>query len=142
MLKVILLEDNPGDQLLITEALSESGHLSEIKAHNDSEEFLDDIESGKLAEWKPQLFLLDINLPKISGFEILKKLREQNSIFRYCPAVMLSTSSFDHDIEKAYSFGASGYMVKSSEFSELQEKVNCAMHYWCFANHFPILPSD
>jgi len=139
MIKVLLLEDNPGDQLLISEALRESKLMKELIAFEDGETLLENIQNGNILKERPELFLLDINLPKVNGFEILQTLKGPNSPFKHSPIIMLSTSSFDYDIEKAYGYGASGYMVKSSEFSDLKEKIYCLLRYWIETTEVPPL---
>lgn len=129
-LKIALLEDNPGDQILIEEALKGSDRLEDIIKFDDGEDLIKASKEGSLIDFCPQLFLLDINLPRIGGLEILKQLRGPKSNYRSTPVIMLSTSSFDHDIERAYQNGAFGYLVKSSEFEVLQSNITTIMDYW------------
>lgn len=137
-LNVILLEDNIGDQLLIEECLRSTEHLNDLLIFESGDKLLNQLEQKeKLLEFKADLFLLDINLPRYSGFEILAEIRSKETPFSHFPAIMLSTSSFDNDIEKAYELGANGYMVKNSDFDKLQKNLSNLMDYWSVTMHLP-----
>ncbi len=111
-----MIEDNPGDVLLTSEALGESKYVIDIEVVHNGEEgvdFLFQREKYKNST-RPDLVLLDINLPLKTGHEVLQEIKA-NSMTREIPVIMLTTSSTQDDIMTSYQEQASCYIVKPSE---------------------------
>lgn len=120
--KVLMIEDNPGDVLLTTEALEESNHVVEIEVvtnGKDGVDFLLQIGNFKDAV-RPDLVLLDINLPLKTGHQVLQEIKS-NPHTSDIPVIMLTTSSTQHDILTSYQEQASCYIVKPSEADQYRE---------------------
>ncbi|MBC6365943.1 response regulator [Algoriphagus sp. AK58] len=121
-IKVLLVEDNPGDVLLTSEALQESKFLIDLEVVNNGKEGVDYLFSrGEfLSKSKPDVVLLDINLPLKTGHEVLKEVKE-NTETNGIPIVMLTTSSIQDDILKSFQEQASCYIVKPVEVEQFDE---------------------
>jgi two-component system response regulator len=111
-LKVMLVEDNPEDVAFTKIILRKTGLDRNLLVSLDGKEAIDALESLKEnGSTIPDLILLDINLPDISGIDLLTKLKGDHKLSRI-PVVMLTGSNFDDDIQKSYDLGASTYLVK------------------------------
>lgn len=116
-----MVEDNPGDIELVREALHEHEVQCDLIAVNDGEkalQFIGQIEAGELPV--PALIILDLNLPKIEGRQLLKRIRASTS-FGQTPVVILSSSDAPDDIEKARKLGATRYIRKPSNLEEFMK---------------------
>lgn len=130
-LRVLLVEDNAGDVLLTQVALEESGIQFKMSVVNDGDEaleFLNKEGNYRHAEI-PHLLLLDINLPKKNGHEVLKYIRA-NLLFRHIPVVMLTTSSAKKDVDMSYENQASGFITKSSSVDEFINAIRVVISEW------------
>lgn len=123
---VLLVDDNPADLLLAQEVFAE--HSSELQ--------MDTCRSGPeaLATLRtqadlPDVVILDVNMPGMSGFEVLEVLKADERL-RCIPVVMLSTSSQPGDIQRAYTLHASSYLVKSGSFQAFLEQVDAFVGFW------------
>lgn len=120
----MMIEDNPGDVLLTTEALQESKYIVDIEVvtnGKDGVEFL--FQRGQYKKSKrPDMVLLDINLPLKSGHQVLQEIKS-NVMTREIPVIMLTTSSTQDDILTSYQEQASCYIVKPSEADQYIEFV-------------------
>jgi chemotaxis family two-component system response regulator Rcp1 len=114
--KVLMIEDNPGDVLLTTEALEESKYVVEIEVVNNGRDGVDYLfNKGHFKNSaRPDLVLLDINLPLKSGHQVLQEIKSDPST-QEIPVIMLTTSSTQDDIMTSYQEQASCYIVKPSE---------------------------
>ncbi|NHE58124.1 response regulator [Cyclobacterium plantarum] len=128
---ILLVEDNEGDVFLTTEALEDSKFISEISVAKDGQEALDFIFKTKGFEGKttPNLILLDVNLPKKSGHEVLQELKS-HQIFRKIPVIMLTTSSSRRDIELSYEHHANCFITKPVEVSDFLEAIASIEQFW------------
>lgn len=117
--RILMIEDNPGDVLLTTEALKESKYVVEIEVVTNGKEGVDFLfQKGNYQNsQRPDLVLLDINLPLKTGHQVLREIKE-NSATRDIPVMMLTTSSTQDDILSSYQQQASCYIVKPSEASQ------------------------
>ena len=122
-LHILLVEDNEGDILLTTEALAEGSYKFEVSIVKDGVEAIDFVEKkGRYIKAKtPDFILLDINLPKKTGHEVLKHIKKC-PLGRKIPVIILSTSSFEKDIELSNQNNANYYLTKPLEM-EVLEKV-------------------
>ncbi|MCB1647167.1 MAG: response regulator [Pseudomonadales bacterium] len=136
--KILLVEDNPDDELLTIAALEMSNLVNEIQVCRDGLEALDYLYCrGKYADRDksdlPALILLDINMPKVSGLDVLRELRSQDSTKR-TPVVMLTTSQEDSDLVESYDLGANSYVKKPVDFEEFSQAVSRLGFYWLLLN--------
>ncbi|MEX2536491.1 MAG: response regulator [Trueperaceae bacterium] len=138
---ILLVEDNQDDIDLTLRALRMHNLANEVVIVRDGAEALDFLFCrGDYAErspdQKPQLVLLDINLPKLSGLEVLKQVRNSERT-RLLPVVMLTTSKQDRDVLDSYMNGANSYVQKPVSFTEFTEAVRQLGIYWLILNEVP-----
>lgn len=127
---VVAVEDNPDDQLLLSRALSRANSSPDLVFLNDGAEAIEYISKpGRL----PDLMLIDIKLPKVSGLDLLLKIRG-NNFYRNVPVVIMSTSLMRSDIDKAYRNGTNAYIVKSSNALEWNSDINNMIRFWLGIN--------
>lgn len=131
MHKILLIEDNEGDIFLIKEALRETNYQGDLIEIKDGEAAIAFFLKEK-ANKKPSsinLVLLDINLPKKNGHEVLKFIKSCD-VLKHIPVVMLTTSSSNNDIKKAYDNHVNSYMTKPSDTEDYQEVITNIQNYW------------
>lgn len=138
---IVLVEDNPDDELLIVRELRNQNFDNEIKVLRDGEEALSYLwcegkYAGRNIQEQPEVVFLDIILPKMSGIEVLRKLR-QNEITRCLPVVMLTSSREEKDIVQSYLNGANSFIRKPIDFIEFRESVRRLGNYWVDLNEKP-----
>jgi chemotaxis family two-component system response regulator Rcp1 len=137
-LKVLLIEDNEGDVELITEAFKSNNLNSEITVMDNGEEAIFYLSSiNKHLENRPNLILLDINLPKVDGKEVLHYIKTNDKL-KMIPVVMLTTSSLQNDIFYAYSNQANCYIVKPANFKEFINTIRALETFWLDCVTYPI----
>jgi len=130
---VLLVEDNPVDLDLMLRALGKGGMLNPIEVARDGEEALSWISRWEQDELLPIVILLDLNLPKIQGLEVLKTLRE-HPLGKTIPVVVLTSSNEDKDINAAYALHANSYIVKPVNFENFMKVASQIELYWAFIN--------
>jgi len=81
----------------------------------------------------PHLILMDINLPKINGLEILRRIKQSPQL-QHIPVVILTTSSNRADLEKCYEYHANSYVIKPLDYEEFNQKIRSIEHYWLMVN--------
>ena len=133
-LRILHVEDNVGDVRLIAEAFRETGRDHEI----DGVEALDYLfRRGRYAgTWRPDLILLDLNLPKKGGLEVLAEINADKEL-RQIPVVVLTSSSAPQDISRAYALNASSYITKPTDLDELFRAVAQIEKYWADITKLP-----
>ena len=116
-IEVLLVEDDPGDVLMTQEAFEEHKVRNNLSVVSDGEEALAYLRrEGQYADApRPDLVLLDLNLPRIDGREVLAKIKEDEDL-RRIPVVVLTTSQADEDILRSYSLHANAYVTKPVDF--------------------------
>lgn len=131
LIYILLVEDNEGDVLLTKVALEESNVNFKLSVINDGKEALDFLnKEGKYAnEIMPQLVLLDINLPKKNGHEVLQYIKKTENL-KHIPVIMLTTSSSQNDIDLAYENNAVGFITKPSDVNDFIAAVATAVNSW------------
>lgn len=129
--RVLLVEDNPGDIRLTQEALKESQMDIHLDVVSDGEQAIDFLmKKGKYVDSiRPHIILLDLNLPKKNGIEVLKEIKAHDSL-RKIPVIVLTTSDADHDISKAYSLNANCYILKPVDFDDFAKVIRLIEVYW------------
>lgn len=135
---ILLIEDNPDDELLMLRALTKNNIANEVYVARDGEEALDFLYgTGTYADRDlnemPQLILLDLKLPKIDGLKVLKRLREEETT-KKIPVVVLTTSAEQQDIVRSYDLGANSYVQKPIDFNEFIEATRQLGLYWLVIN--------
>ena len=135
---ILLVEDNPDDVTLTIRALKKNHLLNDVIVARDGAEALDLLfGKGETPPMVlPELILLDINLPKVNGLEVLEKIRgnERTSLL---PVVVLTTSDEDRDRMESYRLGANSYISKPVEFEEFSRAVKQLGIYWLAINIGP-----
>lgn len=128
---ILLVEDNEGDIILTLEALKEVGIDNAIYVVRDGDEalqFLTKREKFKNAK-KPDIILLDINLPKINGMQVLKKIKQDEHLMSI-PVLMLTTSDSQKEINNAYQNYANCYITKPANFESFVQVIKGIENFW------------
>ena len=138
---ILLVEDNPDDIALTLRAFKKSSILNKVITIEDGQEALEYFLCKGRYEAKdpqdlPSVVLLDINLPKINGFEVLKAIRD-NRPTKLLPVVILTSSKEELDIKNGYSLGANSYIRKPVDFNKFFEAVQTLGLYWLLINESP-----
>ncbi len=131
---ILIAEDDEDDYLLTMEALKEAGVDTQIKWVKDGEELMDYLEPVGTAIKKtspefPSLILLDLNMPRKDGREVLDEIKKNNAL-RKIPVVVLTTSKAETDINHAYDLGVNSYIQKPVRFNEFVEVIKVLSNYW------------
>ena len=131
VIQVLLIEDNPGDADLIRETLESDRlqlHLSVVTDGPAALAFLAR-ESPYTSAPRPDLVLLDLNLPKLDGAEVLAAMKAREDV-RHIPVVVLTSSDAERDIVQSYRLGASCYLTKPLDFSAFRDIVRAIEGFW------------
>ena len=130
-IKIMLVEDNPGDVRLIKEALSEGKISYELVVAKNGEEALDCLyQRGKFGNFgRPDVILLDLNLPRMDGREVLNIIKKDEEL-RQIPVIVLTTSKSEEDISKAYNLHANCYITKPIEMEEFLKIIRLTEQFW------------
>ena len=135
---ILLVEDNPDDEALTLRALKTNNIKNPITVVRDGVEALDFLfgtgtYAGRDLAVMPQVILLDLQLPKLGGLDVLRRLRE-NPRTRLLPVVILTTSNEDQDRMASYGFGANSFVRKPVDFKNFVEAVGTLGLYWLVLN--------
>lgn len=138
--RILLAEDNTNDVELTLEALSECNLANEVVVVRDGAEALDYLYyrgAFKLrGTGNPAVILLDIKMPKVDGFEVLRQIRSDENL-KTIPMVMLTSSREEMDLIKSYSLGVNGYVVKPVDFQQFVTAVKEVGLFWGVVNEPP-----
>jgi CheY-like chemotaxis protein len=129
-MEILLAEDNPGDVVLTKRALKSGKVLHNLHVVNDGEAalaFLHDVEYGQAP--RPDLIMLDLNLPKVNGREVLAKIKS-NDALGSIPVVVLTTSKAEEDILKAYELHANSFITKPVDWQQFMNVIRLIEEYW------------
>ncbi len=129
--EILLVEDNPGDILLTREALKDSKIINCLHVVKNGVEALEFLrKEGSFSEAvRPDLILLDLNLPKKDGREVLGEIKEDEKL-KTIPVVVMTTSRAEADVLKSYELHANSYVSKPLDFEEFISVVNNIEHFW------------
>jgi chemotaxis family two-component system response regulator Rcp1 len=135
VIRILLVEDNPGDAQLVRLALTEALPSARLSVAGDGEAALARLrEEGD----PPDLMLLDLNLPRLSGHEVLAAVRaSEDAALRRLPVVVLSSSRAENDVARSYDLGASSYVAKPADVDALFSLVETLARYWFGAVTLP-----
>ena len=138
---ILLVEDNPDDEALTIRALKKNNIGNDLAVVRDGAEALEFLFcTGAYADRdpndRPQVILLDINLPKVDGLEVLRRIRADENT-RLLPVVILTSSKEEQDMIRGYSLGANSYVRKPVDFDEFVEAVRQLGLYWLILNEAP-----
>jgi CheY-like chemotaxis protein len=125
-LRVFIIDDDPDHLLIIRRALDEAGLPVAVEQAEDAATALRLLVDGAVC---PDLILLDINMPGLSGFDLLRAVKAE-PVLRRTPVVMLTSSELLTDVERAYELGASGYISKPSKLPEMRAVLSHTLLYW------------
>ena len=135
---ILLVEDNADDEALTLRALKKNNIKNEVDVVRDGAEalywlFARGAHAGRDESILPQVVLLDVNLPKVSGLEVLKAVRADPRTKRL-PIVLLTSSKEDQDVIAGYDLGANSYVRKPVDFSDFSEAIRHLGLYWLVLN--------
>ena len=138
---ILLVEDNPDDELLAIRALKKNNISNEVVVARDGVEALDYLfgtgaHAGRDMREMPQIILLDLKLPKIDGLEVLRRLRSDERT-KLLPVVVLTSSREEQDLTESYSLGANSYIRKPVNFAQFTEAIRQLGLYWLVLNESP-----
>ncbi len=135
---ILLVEDNPSDVGLARRALEKKCIMNPLVVAQDGQEALDYLfGTGQYVDRDlselPSVILLDINLPKLDGLSVLRKIREDDRT-KFVPVIMLTTSKEEQDLVTSYDLGANSYIRKPVDFTQFAEAVGQLGLYWLVLN--------
>lgn len=135
---ILLVEDNPDDEVLTLRALERNNILNEVAVVRDGAEALDylfgqGVYSTRDIRHLPEVVLLDLKLPKIDGLEVLRRIRSE-PLTRRLAVVILTSSNEERDIISGYDLGANSYIRKPVDFNQFMEAVRQLGLYWLVLN--------
>jgi two-component system response regulator len=138
---VLLVEDNPDDEELPRIAFEDSHVANELVVVRDGAEALDylfakGVYASRGADEMPQLVLLDLNLPKVDGLEVLRRIRADERT-HLLPVVILTSSDEEQDMVRGYRLGANSYVRKPVDFGQFADAVRSLGLYWLVLNRVP-----
>jgi len=139
---ILLVEDDPNDQLLIRRAFAKAKLMNPLRLTKDGDEAVGYLAGeGAFADRQanplPALVMLDLKLPRRSGLEVLEWLRSQAGSLGRTPVVVLTSSRENRDVDRAYELGANSYLVKPVDFDGLLEMIRTTGLYWTVLNEGP-----
>lgn len=139
-LNILLIEDNTADELLTRKAIDQSGYVCNIVSFNNGVESLEYLRKcfikGIHPQPAPDIILLDLNIPRMRGEEVLKSIKSNNS-FHHLPVIVVTNSIHREEMIRMYKLGASGFIVKSFDPDDFFVRIATIISYW----HSMALPS-
>ena len=140
--EILLVEDNPADVELTLRALKKNSIANRVQVAEDGEVVLNFLFghgefSSRNTDNKPNVVLLDLNLPKVDGLEVLRTIKS-NPKTQAIPVVVLTTSKQETDIIESYRLGANSYIVKPVDFEKFVDSVRELGMYWLSINQPPL----
>ena len=137
--EILLIEDNPGDVELVHEALQSGKVVNRISVATDGEEALDFLKQvpGFENAPRPDLILLDLNIPKKNGFEVLSEIKDHPSVSSV-PVVILTSSEAERDVVKSYNLHANCFISKPVDVDEFLAVVRSTGEFWLSIVKLPL----
>ncbi|PTA67216.1 response regulator [Deinococcus arcticus] len=134
--RLMLVEDNEADVFLMEAALEMAGLPVQLQVARDGEDALRQLRAALGGGTLPHLMLLDLNMPRISGFEVLQAVRADPGL-RHLVVVVFTTSSAQADVQRAYALQANSYLSKPATMTEFLRVVELLDLYWFGAANLP-----
>lgn len=139
--EILLVEDNPQDEEMALRALKKAKVANEVRVVRDGAEALDYLfAQGAYADRNvnhvPRLILLDLKLPKVSGLEVLEKVKAHGEL-RRVPVVVLTSSAEEQDLIESYRLGVNSFITKPVDFDQFVKCVGDLSYYWLLVNKPP-----
>lgn len=130
-LDILMVEDNPGDVLLVREALGDAGMQHRLHVASDGVEAISFLHrEGKYASAPcPNLILLDLNLPRRDGRDVLRDIKSDSRL-RKIPAIVMTSSAAEEDIRRSYDLHANCYLTKGADWNEFRQVVHAIGDFW------------
>jgi CheY-like chemotaxis protein len=138
---ILLVEDNPGDVRLTKEAFKSGGICNELHVTTDGVAALDFLKQrGEYADApRPAIVLLDLNLPRKNGTEVLREIRSDPDL-EYLPVIILTSSSAEEDIVDSYEQRANAFLTKPVDPDEFADRIQLAVEFWVSTAVLPPAP--
>ena len=128
-IRVLFVEDNPDDVEIARRAFKRTDVVSDIVLARDGQEVLDRLFGEESSTMRPDLMLLDLNLPRVNGFEVLERVRASEE-YASMPVVVLTASARQEDILQTYRLGANSYIQKPAVFERFTRCLEVMCEYW------------
>ncbi len=136
MKKILIVEDNIADAELVRIAIEELGFFNCVIAKNGSDEVFNYLDNNPIADIG--LILLDLNMPRVNGIDVLKRIRTTPRL-QFLPVVVFTTSSNKNDVLNCYDNGANAYVFKPIDYDVFNDVIKATVAFWLQGN---ILPSE
>jgi CheY-like chemotaxis protein len=136
---ILLAEDLPADAALVRAALHEGRFYCTLDVVEDGEQALAYLKGERPGARRPDLVLLDLNLPRMNGREVLAAMKADDDL-RLIPVVVLTTSDVERDVEQSYSLGAVGFVTKPLDVNDFFRAVHAIEDYWFTVVRLPTAP--
>jgi CheY-like chemotaxis protein len=133
---MLVAEDNENDILLLRQAFIKANITVPVVFVRDGQEAIEYLKDDRMAKSFPQLLLLDLQMPKFNGFEVLAWIREQPDLKRLV-VILFTTSDLNEDINRAYDLGANSYLNKPIGVNALADLMEGIQKYWLKTNRGP-----
>lgn len=130
---IFYVEDDPDYAFIMENALSEVSEKVKIAIVEDGVDAIQSLKKFEQERYRPKLILLDLNLPGLSGIDILKKIKEIPYL-KYIPVILFSTSDHPNDIKSSYEFGANAFITKPDGYNNLIDCVKKLHDFWFNVN--------
>ena len=139
---ILLVEDNADDEVLTIRALKKSNIANDIVVARDGAEALDFLfgtgaHAGRDTSVQPQVVLLDLNLPRVNGIDVLRRIRADDRT-KMLAVVVLTSSKEEEDVVSSYSMGANSYVRKPVDFAQFSDAVKALGLFWLLLNEVPL----
>ena len=126
---ILLVEDNPADVRLTQEAFKDARVPNRLHVARDGVEALSMLRDATGAVPRPDLILLDLNLPRKDGRDVLKEIKQDEAL-RHIPVVILSTSQSEHDVARSYRLGANAFVTKPVDIDRFFQVIRSLEQFW------------
>lgn len=135
---ILLVDDNEGDILLVSEALEAANFVHHLSVVKDGQAAIDYLEKKKEVDYRfyPNLVLLDINLPLINGHEVLHHIKNSD-LLKHIPVIILTTSSSEKDMLNCYRNHANCYIIKPVDAEKFDEVIAAIENFWSTIAYLP-----
>ena len=138
---ILMIEDDHDDQHITESFFAEKGYDIRVQFLDDGDRVISYLEDAAIDGTLPHLILLDLNLPRKSGFELLKELKTHFQ-FRQIPVVMISGAAHHEEVKECYLLGANSFVQKPFTDKLTQKKIETFVEYWFTVCELPIIESE